>query len=195
MSPRVNRTNRTVLVVLGALVLLAGAAGLAISLGAGNAGGTTLARPQDPVWPEQAGRYLSDNAWVWWVAALVCLLLAFVGLRWLLAQLRTDRLTRMDLTGSPADGLTTLHAGALNDAVADDARAIAGVTGAAAHLSGEPNRHLVVSVDTADTADLATVLRHLSTGVVDRARAAVSDPALPVRIQLRPAARAGRILT
>jgi hypothetical protein len=80
-----------------------------------------------------------------------------------------------------------MHAGALSDPSEDDARSIGGVTGASAHVSENPFR-LVLRVDLADHADLATVRSRLEHGTVTNVRAALDDQAFPVDIELRPSA-------
>ena len=83
MSRRVDTANRTVLTLLGLLLLGGGAVGLAASSGA-------LGDPPQ-VLPGSARRFEDQQPWFWWAVAGACLLLALLGLRWLLAQVRTDR--------------------------------------------------------------------------------------------------------
>lgn len=171
--------NRTVLLLIGVLLAAAAAAGLVA--GSGRLAGV---RPDDPVVAAGWAAYTREHGWVWWAVAVVCLLVAWIGLRWLLAQLRTDRVTRMDLTGVARDGLTVVHAGAIADAVQAQAARVPGVARASASLHGPaPQLHLVV--DVTDRADLAAVREALQTGVVNDARTALGQPQLPVDLQLR----------
>ena len=98
MSRRVDGANRAVLFLLGLLCALAGGLGLATSLGAF---GAAPARARSP---RQLHRFAADRPWFWWAVAAGCLLLAFLGARWLLAQLRVDRLQRLDLTTDDRTG-------------------------------------------------------------------------------------------
>jgi hypothetical protein len=187
MSRRVNGANRAALTLIGLLLLAAGAVGLAAGFGAFGA-----SRADGPVLPTQVRTFASDTGWFWWAVAVVCVVLALLGLRWLLAQLRVDRVHRLDLTTDARDGLTTVHAGALTDAVQDDVRAIRGVSGTSAHLRAEPSRRLVLGVELADYADIADVRRQLETRTVPNLRQALEAPDFPVDIELRPGQHAGR---
>ncbi|QDB78375.1 alkaline shock response membrane anchor protein AmaP [Georgenia wutianyii] len=181
MSTRVDGANRAVLTLLGLALLAAGVLGLVLSLGGF---GTDLAA--SPVLPDQLSRLAADTSWFWPVVAAACLVIALLGLRWLLAQLRTDRVTRLDLTQDPRDGLTTLHAGALIDAVEDEAGALRGVTGASAHLRGEDHPRLDLTVDLSDRADVAEIRAQLEELVIPHLRQAADAPDLAVDIVLRP---------
>ena len=183
MSRRVDTANRTVLTLLGLLLLGGGAVGLAASFGA-------FGDPP-PVLPGAARRFEDDQPWFWWALAGVCLLIALLALRWLLAQLHTDRISRLDVTGDDREGRTVVHAGALTDAVEEEAKALRGVAGASARLLEDRARKLTVAVELADYADVADVRRVLEDRVVAHARQAVDDPELPVDIELRPGRRSG----
>ena len=172
--------NRTVLFVIG--VLLAAAAALGLVAGSGRLAGVG---PDDPVVAAGWAAYTREHAWVWWAIAAVALLVAWIGLRWLLAQLQTDRVTRMDLTGDARDGLTVVHAGAIADAVQAQAARVPGVARASASLHGPAPHRLHLAVDLTDRADLAAVRDALQTGVVNDARTALGQPQLPLDLQLR----------
>lgn len=182
MSGKVNATNRVVLAVLGLLLLAAGALGLALALGAFGS-----RRKDSPVLPQTVRTFPEDHPWFWWAVAGGCLLIALLALRWLLAQFHTDRTSRIDRTTDARTGYTTVHAGALNEAAADDARTIAGVTDASAHVTHDPPR-LQLQVDLADYADLTLVRAQLENQTVPRVRQAMDDESFPVDINLRPGA-------
>lgn len=191
MTTRSNGVNRTGLTLIGLLLAAAGVSGLLLSTGVF---GPDLV--SSPVLPDLVRRFAADTPWFWWAAAAVCLLLALLGARWLLAQLRTDRSGQMDLTTDPTDGLTHLHAGALTAAVEDDTATIRGVTGASAHLVDHRGQRLQLVVDVADYADITDVRAGLEEQVVPHLRQAL-DTDLPVDIELRPGktGRSGRGLT
>ncbi|MCW2576685.1 MAG: uncharacterized protein JWR28_3049 [Modestobacter sp.] len=185
MSSRVNGVNRTVLTLLGAALLVAGGLGLAYSFGA-------FGGRERPLLPQGMRDFAQDQAWFWWAVAVVCLLIALLGLRWLLAQLHTDRVGRVDLTSDDRDGLTTLHAGALTEAVESETEQLRGVVGASAHLRDRRGRRLALNVDLAEYADIAEVRQSVEDRVVAHARQAVDDPDLPVDVELRlSASRSG----
>jgi hypothetical protein len=181
MSSRVNGVNRALIGLLGIVLLATGAMGLVWSFGAFGHG-------RHPLLPQGMRDFARHQHWFWWAAAVGCLIVALLSLRWLFAQLSTDRVGRLDLTTDDRDGLTTVSAGALTDAVETEVEGLRGVTGASAHLRDQRGRRLTVAVDLADYADIAEVRRTLEDRIVARARQAVDDPALPVDIELRPAA-------
>jgi hypothetical protein len=81
--------------------------------------------------------------------------------------------------------LTVLHAGALTDAVADEAKSLRGVTGASAQLRDRRGKRLLLAVHLAEYADIAAVRGGLENQVVAHARQAIDDPGLPVDVELR----------
>ncbi|RBY91666.1 alkaline shock response membrane anchor protein AmaP [Blastococcus sp. TBT05-19] len=178
MSARTDSVNRSVLTLLALLLLAAGGVGLATSFGAFGSAPDVL--------PQGLRDFAADQWWFWLVAGAVCLLIALLALRWLLAQLSTDRVGQVDLTSDERDGRTVVHSGAIADAVENEAEALRGVSSASAHLRDERGRRLSVTVDLTDYADIAEVRRILEERVVGHARQALDDPSLPVDIELRP---------
>jgi hypothetical protein len=178
---RVDTANRTGLLVIGLLLTAAGVAGLVLSLGGF---GRDLAR--GPLLPVAWRERVALDPWLWWVLALVALLVALAGLRWFLTQLRTDRVGRLRVPPGGRDGRTVLHAAALCDAVEAEARTVPGVGGASARLAGRRRHRLYLTVDLTDRADVAEVWHDLAGQTVPRARQAVGDPSLPVDVELRP---------
>jgi hypothetical protein len=129
--------------------------------------------------------FAASTPWFWWTVAGASLLLALLGLFWLVAQLRSDRRSLLDLTRDAADGTTTVHGAALTSAVVEEVERIRGVTGAGAGLRERRGGQLVLTVDLAETADIGAVREALE-HTVAHARQAVEDPTLPVDVQLRP---------
>jgi hypothetical protein len=183
MSSRANVVNRVVLTVLGLLLLTAGGYGLALSAGAFGE-----SRADNPVLPEQVRTFPDGRPWFWWAVAGGLVLIAVLALLWLLAQLRTDRTTRLDLTTDARDGYTTLHANALTNAVEDEALGIPGVTSASANVREHRGNHVFLRVELADSADIDRVRTRLENEVVAHLREAVADPRFLVTIELRPGA-------
>lgn len=179
MSSRVNGVNRTVEALLGAVLLAAGALGLAVSFDA-------LGDGESPLLPGAMRDLAQQQPWFWWAVAAVCVLLALLGLRWLVAQLSTDRIGRLDLTTDGREGLTTVHSRALADAVEAEVEALRGVGSASATVIDRGGRRLALTVDLTEYADIAEIRRTLEERTVSNARQAVDDPDLPVEIELRP---------
>lgn len=183
MNNRPNVVNRVALTLLGLLLVAAGGLGLAVSVGAFGE-----ERATEPLLPEEVSTFPDDNPWFWWAVTGALLLIAMLALLWLLAQLRTDRTTRLDLTTNARDGYTTLHASALNHAVEDDALRIAGVTSASANVYEHRGRRVLLRVGLAESADIDEVRTRLERDVVAHLREGVTDTRLPVTIELRPGA-------
>jgi hypothetical protein len=183
MSSRANGVNRVVLAVLGLLLVAAGVLGLA--LGAGAFGEE---RSTGQVLPQEVATFPDERPWFWWAVVGGLLLIAVLALFWLLAQLKTDRATRLDRTTDARDGYTTLHASALIHAVEDEAMGLTGVTGASANLREHGGPHMSLRVELADSANIADVRTRLEDEVVAHLREAVGDSGFPVIVDLRPAA-------
>lgn len=176
-----NVVNRVVLTVLGLLLLAAGGLGLALGLGAF---GESLA--DNPLLPEQVATFADGRPWFWWAIAGALLVIAVLALLWLLTQLRTDRMSRLDLTTNAQDGYTMLHASALTNAVEDEALGIPGVTNASGSVREHRGKHLFLRVVHADSADIDAIRTRLENEVVAHLREGVGDPQFPVTIELRP---------
>lgn len=183
MSSSADVLNRVVLTVLGLLLLAAGGLGLALSVGVFGAWRATY-----PVLPQEVSTFPDSRPWFWWTVAGVLLLTSVLALRWLIAQLRTDRTTRLDRTTNARDGYTTLHASALTHAVEDEALGITGVTSATANVLERRGQRVFLRVGLADSADIGAVRGRLENEVVAHLRAGVGDARFPVTIELRPGA-------
>jgi hypothetical protein len=188
-TARVNATNRTVLVLIGLVLLAAGVGGLLLSVDL-IAGGTG----RWPVVPDPVTGFAAGTWWLPWAVAAAAVVAALLGLWWLLAQFRVDWPTQLDLTGDRPDGTTTLAAGALTDAVEDDAASIRGVTGASASLRSQPIQRLDLTVDLAAAADVSEIRRRLEQQTAARTRKVIDQPNLPIWIELRPTRREWRLI-
>lgn len=184
MSRRTDTTNRIMLALIGLLLLAAGAIGLALSLGAFGA-----ARSTSPLLPPEVRGFVDDNSWFWWAAAGLALAIAILSVLWLIAQMRTNRVSQVDCTTDARDGYTTLQAGALTKAVEDDIQGFSGVTNAAARVYDQPRRRLGLVVGITDTADIDRLRTQLENQTVPHTREAIADPTLPIDIELRPDVR------
>jgi hypothetical protein len=128
---RADRVNRAVLSVLGVLMLVGGAAGLAYSLGAF---GKSLSRK--PLLSDQLRRFVNDNQrWFWIAVIAACLVFAALTLRWLFFQAKPQP-TVGDFSFPLADGTgkTSISARAVVDAVIADLSDQPGVHKAGARL-------------------------------------------------------------
>ena len=92
---RVNATNRTVLVLIGLVLLAVGVGGLLLSLDLIGAGTGRRA-----IVPDLVAGFVLGTSWLPWAAAAAAVVVALLGLWWLLAQFRVDWPTQLDLTGA-----------------------------------------------------------------------------------------------
>lgn len=182
------RTNRTGIALTGLLLLVAGSAAIAAALGAF---GTRVA--DEPVITSGTTRFVERSTWFWPVVALVAVVLALLGLRWLAVQLRSSRLARLDLEPDRRDGETVLHTAALTAALTDEIESYRGVAGSRADLLGDSaSPRLALRVDLDGRADPGEVRRRIETQALAHARAALGHDVLPARVELRLAARRWR---
>ncbi len=183
MKDAVERLNDWALTVLGLVLVAVGGYGLARGYGAFG---------EDPADDAVLGKpirnLLSRNAgWFWPLAVVVSLLLAYVGLRWLLGQVRSGHISHLDLTDDPARGTTVVRATSAADALAGDVGRYPGVGRARARLLRDGIRpHVDIQVEVYDDADLADVRRRIESHALARLRQAleVEDPQARVRFRL-----------
>ncbi|MEY7972172.1 alkaline shock response membrane anchor protein AmaP [Saccharomonospora xinjiangensis] len=176
-----DRTNRTVLLVLAALMVAAGGLGGAASFGAFGQEVQRRALTDNVV-----ADYIDRNSsWFWPIVAGVALILVLLCLRWLLVILfSTDRAGDLVIT-SKGPGRTALRPGAVTRAVTEEIESYPGVSSAGARIVGDPDAaELVVNATVEDSSDLASVRRRIETEALAGARAALDDPHLPIRLDL-----------
>ncbi|MGK5550404.1 alkaline shock response membrane anchor protein AmaP [Actinomadura kijaniata] len=181
MDRRASRLNHVGLTLVGLSLVAAG--GLALLRGLGVWG---RPRATEPVLTGQVRRYAAEHAWFWPVVAGVAVVLALLGLYWLLAQLRSHRL-HGNLTMEPDadEGETRLASKAVAEALESDVAAFPGVQGAKARLMG-PRRHPRVQLDVsydrgADTMALRDDIRDRA---IPRLRAALGVDQVPAVVRL-----------
>ncbi|PRX95743.1 alkaline shock response membrane anchor protein AmaP [Allonocardiopsis opalescens] len=174
------RGNRWGLALGGAVLLAAGGAGLALGLGV--FGPERAARP---VLGPQA-RALAAQPWFWYAVAAVCVVLALLGLRWLLVQARTESVRRIEVEPDAGGGRTVLPSSAATDAVEREADGYPGVQRARARLIGAeraPRVRMDLVVD--EDADVAEVWQRLRDDGLARLRGAMELRRLPAQVRIR----------
>lgn len=178
---RTARLDRTLLVLLGALLTAAGVLTLLAGLGIF---GSTLRN--NSVLDNAVGRFFGHNGqWLWPLVALAALALGCLALRWLTGQLAPTAVRDLQLDPGSTTGQTQLSSSALTGAVSGEIRDYRGVTGASARFTGdeqEPALHLRVRLDT--RADVVAVRDRIETEAVAHVRQALEDPDLPIRLDL-----------
>lgn len=166
MTPRVDRVNRVLLILIGILLIVIGVLAL---LQSGAVFGS--ARAESPVVSDPTAHWYGVNGtWFWPTAGAIMLVVAGLCVWWVSAQIRTQGSTRIELDRSH-DGTVTASPTALAECVEADTTAQPGIARARAKLNsvGEETRlHLTVWVQPPyDIADAVarvnnTVLPHLA---------------------------------
>jgi len=175
------RLDRFLLSLLGLLLTAVGVLGLLVGFGV--FGSRLRTRP---VFDNVVSRYLGDHGdWLWPVIAVVVLLLGYLALRWLIAQLRPTGVGDLDLEPGATTGHTYVVGAAVTDAVREEISSYRGVAGARARLVGdEYDPHLQLRVQLDSRADIATVRQRIESSAIARARQALDRPDLPVQLDL-----------
>jgi len=166
------RLNRAWLTVLGILLLVAGLAGLLISTGllvpAARAVGLAVTRPgpTDKLFGAATASAFGLT-WVVLVTAIVAVIVALLGLAWLIAQVpRSNEAKPFRLHDDAGTGLTRCEPGVLTDAVEEQIKALPGVNNASAVLRGSSSApDLTVKVTASERADLTRLLTSIQNTV------------------------------
>jgi hypothetical protein len=183
-----DRLNATVLSLLALVLLGVGGYGLARGYGAfGDA------RAADPLLSDDTRAWVSRNAnWFWPVAAVAAVLVAWLGLRWLLSQIHAPSVTRLTVRAE-GPGRTELVASGAAAALAGDVEGYPGVRRASARIVADgPPPEVEITVDVSDDSDVATVRRRVEEHALPRLRTALELTDLRSRLHVRLAERAGR---
>jgi hypothetical protein len=186
-----DRLNRGVLVLVS-LVLL-GAGGYALARGY-EAFGAEAA--DEEVLLEPVRDFVGRNEnWFWIVGLGLCLIVAYLGLRWVVAQFRSPRLTEIDLTGEGSRGSTQLRAAGASDALADDIETYRGVSSASARLVEDGERpEIDVRVEVNDDADVPALRTKIEEEALQRFCQALQVSSVDARLHLRLSEPAPRVV-
>jgi multidrug efflux pump subunit AcrB len=190
---KLDRANRLAGTLVAVALIAVGVLGLLRSYGVI----FSDAAMDDPVLLRQVRDWVADNdAWFWWVAFLVALLLAYLGYRWLRVQLLPSPSVGELTVASTDTGRTTLPARALSDAVTRQLEDDPEVTGARVRLVGsEGSPSLDIRASVADGADLEGVRARLEDDAVGRARQALERADLTASVRYRLGDPTQRVVT
>lgn len=174
--------NRTLLALIGLLLLVAGAAGLASGLGQLRSVLPGL-DPSAPLLP--AG--VTVLLWVPWVAIVAAVVVGLLCLRWLVAQaLRRPATGTWSLRQGASGGSTTLPADAAGDAVAADIEGYTGVRKATATLTGTHEAPLLqLEVTTEENTPVGALRDRITAHALPRLCAALDLDDVPTSLLLR----------
>lgn len=180
---RADRVNRTILSILGFLLLVGGAVGLAYSLGAFGKD-----RTHDPVWSGQLDSFLHRHNWLWLAALALAVILAALCLRWLFFQLKPQpSVGDFRFSASKGRGESSLPASAVERAVVADLENEPGVRKAGARLRQHTDPLVVDAWVEYDTASYVPAFRHrVQDRIVSRLRQALEVDDATVTLELRP---------
>ncbi|MCC5579750.1 alkaline shock response membrane anchor protein AmaP [Microtetraspora sp. AC03309] len=171
--------NRTGLALLGLLLFAAGGAALARGLGVF---GADAAR--QPLLPGFVTAFARSTSWFWPVVAIGGVVLALIGLSWLLALLRLDRLRRIRLESGPS-GVTEIGGRQAGEALAGQVSGYQGVRRARATLRGKPDAPaLDLRVISQDPANPDALIARLHDEAVPDLRATLGMRRLPALVRL-----------
>lgn len=189
-APRTRRTARGNRIGLGLLGLALLVAGAAIVIRATGAFAGLLGPAGDPVYSDATASWVHDQrSWLWLAIAAVGVLAALVAVRWLLVQLRSDRLGRLmvdtDHRDVPASGRADVPAGVVTGAVGREVDGYRGVQRIRVVLTGRPDQPELRLTVTADPdADLSRLRRRITGEALTHARAALDTERLTTHLQL-----------
>lgn len=174
--------NRTGLIILGLIALLAGLAVLAIGFGLTAPFGPALEAGADlgPVASVLALPYAAL------IAVVVALILAIIGLRWLSVQVpRKDFAKPFRMQADARTGLTTVNAEVIAEAVAADLESTDGVSDAQVILRGTARSpELLIHVDADERADIDAVIAEVAERAAGNAAMALGAPLSAVALEI-----------
>lgn len=176
--------NRFGLLLIALVLIAAGV--LSLLAGAGVFGSTFQSMD---VFPRSVTTWIDDQPWFWWAVGAVAVIVGLIALRWLIAQLRTNRVGGTHTVDDEADGRTTVHYSALAGAVGDEIEGWYGVRSAHASFRGSdrnPTCEITVTLD--ERGDLEEVRDRVQSQAVPHLRDALDDEAAPVEVRFTLAA-------
>ncbi|MEU7892519.1 hypothetical protein AB0B45_06580 [Nonomuraea sp. NPDC049152] len=188
------RANRAGLAILGLLLVVGGGLVLARGLRAFPQNWAPAGVPlvDQPV----TDFFATFSPWIWWAFAVLAVIVALVGLRWLVAQGRTETMGEIRV-GSGPDGQTTVDSQAVASAASAELSALPAVRTANARLAGDGDQLLLRLRVAADDRVPISVLRHqLTTVTVPHLQQALGADRLQTvaRVELERAAPQKRVL-
>ena len=181
-STRADRRNRAGLLLVG--LVLAGIGGYGLARGWAAFGEQA---PSEPLLDDSLRRFVDRNQTPFWAgAAVVSLLLAWIGLRWLRAQLAESAPRCIDLTERGDGGSTVIVPAGAAQALAQDVERYGGVTSAEARLNGDREAAEVdLRIDVTDSANIPALLARIEDDALERFRHALDFETVDANIEFR----------
>ncbi|MBO2446407.1 alkaline shock response membrane anchor protein AmaP [Actinomadura barringtoniae] len=179
MDRRAARINRIGLALVGLLLIAGGGAALARATGFWGSKTT-------PLLEDWLRDYPASHSWFWPVVAAAACVLALLGLAWLLAQGRSEKITGLTSDPDEDGSTTTISAKAATSALEEEVSELPGVRRARARMLGSGKHpRLMLTVTYGAQADLNALRRGISDGAVARLRNALDLDTLPTAVRLR----------
>ncbi len=174
-----DRLNRLLVVLLSLVLLGAGAYGLARGYDAFGAD-----QADEPLLVEPVRDWVGRNGNLFWPLVFVMsLVLAYLSLRWLVAQFTSPRLAELDLTKESSNGTTRLRAAGAARALAEDIEGYGEVSAATARLVSDGEHPEVdVKVEAYDDADLPALRDKIEEQALTRFSQALEVPAVAANV-------------
>jgi hypothetical protein len=183
VTRHIAHVNRTVLFIIGLILLAGGGAALVRGLATYP---TSLGRSSAPIVTAAQARYPGRHAWVWPAAAASAAIIALLALYWLLIQARTGTVRRLSLEPERTHGVTVLPADAVTGAITDELKTRPGIHRAAAALRGSPAAPgLELSVTAADHTDPALLRGYIEGEALTHLRASLERETIPTVLRIR----------
>ena len=175
--------NRGWLAVLGLVFLIAGLVGVAVATGQARRFAPSLPLPGSTTPLAGTGW---DAPWVPAAVAGAGVVLAVLGLAWLIAQIpRKHEAKPLRLQDTADTGLTWCEPGVVTDAVEAHTKTLPGVTAASAVLRGHAARpELTVQVTATERTDIAKLVDQIRTTVAGGVETALDAPVSRLGIQV-----------
>ncbi|SNS77921.1 hypothetical protein SAMN05216276_101611 [Streptosporangium subroseum] len=182
MDRKTARGNRLGLLIIGLLLIIL--SGLVIARGA-RLFPQSFAPARAPLITDSVrSAFLRDYPMLWWVVAGAAIVLALLGLRWLLVQGRSQRLGGIRLQRGPA-GVTEVNTGHVADAMATEVSSQPGVLGATAALVGTNARPAVqLRMAVAETVPMNAIREQLGGSALPHMRQALETDRVPTVAQV-----------
>lgn len=188
----IDRLNRAVLLVLGMAVLVLGVYGLMRGYGAF---GDEAARQPILLEPVRAlvDRYFG---WFWLAGLLVALLVAYLGLLWLGAQLRpVPSVGEIRLERERSKGVAHVKSSAAEAALASDIESYPRVRSARAQFRSDGEApEIEVRVELEDDADIPATQEQIEQHALARLRGALEVENIVARVRLEMSRRSRSVL-
>lgn len=182
MDRKTSRGNRLGLLLIGLLLIILG--GLVIARGA-RLFPQSFAPANAPLITDSVrSAFVRDHPMLWWMVAGAAIALALLGLRWLLVQGRSQKLSGIRLQRGPT-GITEVHTDRVADAMATEVGSQPGVLGASAALVGT-NAHPAVRLRmaVAETVPMNAIREQLGGRALPHMRQALETDRVPAVAQV-----------